>query len=306
MITESLTLLTTEDNQQVALWQVSDNKQATGQNQAKPNNNQKNILLTHGTFSDKKILLGMARYLAELGYTCYILEWRGHGASPKAKDKFNMETVGLYDVKAAFAYLLDEPGLPNIHCITHSGGGLALTMFLLNNPTYIDKVRSIAMFACQAFGAALTPQGFAKVTMTKAMTRTLGYIPARCFQLGTINESYAMMNPWFNWNLGRHFRSSFKKVKTGQAKGSLLDYRTIMPTITTPIYALAAQGDTFIAPPRGCQLFLETFANPNNQFREWAVDHGDLEDYSHSRVMMSRNAAKEIWPTVLAWIERHS
>jgi len=144
------------------------------------------------------------------------------------------------------------------------------------------------------------------VTMTKAMTRTLGYIPARRFQLGTINESYAMMNPWFNWNLGRHFRSSFKKVETGQAKGSPLDYRTIMPTITTPIYALAAQGDTFIAPPRGCQLFLETFANPNNQFREWAVGHGDLEDYSHSRVMMSRNAAKEIWPTVLAWLEKHA
>jgi alpha-beta hydrolase superfamily lysophospholipase len=306
MITESLTLLPTEDNQQVALWQVSDNKQAMGQNQAKPNNKQKNILLTHGTFSDKKIILGMARYLAELGYTCYILEWRGHGTSPKAQAPFNMETIGLYDLKAAFTYLFDELGLPNIHCTTHSGGGLALTMFLLNNPTYIDKVRSIAMFACQAFGAALTPQGFAKVTMTKAMTRTLGYIPARRFQLGTINESYAMMNPWFNWNLGRHFRSSFKKVETGHAKGSPLDYRTIMPTITIPIYALAAKGDTFIAPPRGCQLFLETFANPNNQFREWAQSYGDLEDYSHSRVLMSQNAAKEIWPTVLAWLEKHA
>lgn len=308
MIFESLTLLTTEDNQQVALWQVNVSPQdPINHLQSKqPPTSQKNILLTHGTFSDKKVLLGIAGYLAESGYTCYILEWRSHGSSPKAKAPFNMETIGLYDLKATFTYLFEALGLPSIHCITHSGGGLALTMFLLNNPAYIDKVRSISMFACQAFGAAMTPQGFAKVTLTKAMTQALGYIPARRFQLGTINESYTMMSPWFNWNLGRHFRSSFKRIESGPAKGSPLDYRPNMPTITTPIYAIAAKGDTFIAPPRGCRLFLEAFANPNHQFREWAESYGDLEDYSHSRILMSRNAAKEIWPTVLAWIERHS
>ena len=48
------------------------------------------------------------------------------------------------------------------------------------------------------------------------------------------------------------------------------------------------------------------FKNPANVFREYALSHGDLDNYTHSRIMISRHAAKEIWPTVTGWIEQHS
>ena len=294
MITESLTLLTTKDHEQVAIWQVVEKGQ-------EHQTNQQNVLLTHGTFSDKRIVLGIARYLAVQGYHCYILEWRGHGTSPAAKHKFDMETVALYDVAATFDYLLHELTLPSLHCITHSGGATCLTMFLIKNQTYINKVNSLTIFAAQAFAAALTPTSYAKVLMTKTMTRALGYIPAKIFNLGAVNESYVMMKPWFDWNLGQHLRSNQKA-----ANKVPFDYRQHMPKITVPVYAIAAKGDDFIAPTIGCRLFLEAFENPDNQFREFAVSHGDLEDYTHSRILMSKHAAKEIWPTVLAWLEQHA
>ncbi len=76
--------------------------------------------------------------------------------------------------------------------------------------------------------------------------------------------------------------------------------------ITTPIYAISAKGDNFISPTGGCKLFFNAFDNPTNVFREYSISNGNLDDYTHSRIMISRNAAKEIWPTVVAWIDKHA
>lgn len=291
MITESLTLVTTKDNEQVAVWRVADTLKVD-----EPTKTHKNILLLHGAFSDKRMHLGIAHYLAQHGYCCYIMEWRGHGTSPLPKEKYNLETVALYDVGATFHYLFHQLKLPAIHCVTHSGGGMCLTMFLLQNQAYISKVKSVSMFACQAYGAALTPKAFTKVFMGKTLTLTLGYLPAIKMKLGPINESYHTMKQWFNWNLGKNFDST----------DGTFNYRQHMPKMNMPIYAIAATGDDFVAPPSGCLLYLNDYQNLNNQFREFGINNGDLEDYSHSRVLMSRNAAKEIWPTVLTWIDTHS
>ena len=68
MITEQLTLVTTQDNEQIALWKVvDDNVTLKGQKA-------QNVFLTHGTFSDKRACLRIASYLAELGHHCYIME----------------------------------------------------------------------------------------------------------------------------------------------------------------------------------------------------------------------------------------
>lgn len=296
MISENLILLPSKDKQQIAIWQVSDSRHDNKRTTSK-----QHILLLHGAFSDKRILLGIAHMLAEQGHDCYIMEWRGRGSSSIPKEHFNLETIALFDIDATIPYLIDELGLPSLHCITHSGGGICLTMFLIQNPQYIDKINSISMFACQVFSAALTPSRYAKVWMGKTMSKMLGYFPAKRFNLGTINESYTTMKQWFDWNLKKNFHSSYFK-----ADKQAFDYQAQMPNITVPIYSIAAAGDTSVAPPNSCQIFLDSYHNPANQFREFAVNKGDLEDYNHSRIMMSRNAATEIWPTVLAWIERHS
>jgi predicted alpha/beta hydrolase len=308
MITESLTLVTTKDNAQVAVWKVIDNaklgstaKSATNKNSA---NKGQNILLTHGTFSDKRVCLGVANYLAKLGHSCYIMEWRGHGHSAVPKQKFNFETVALYDLDATLHYLLDELQLPNLHSVTHSGGGICLTMFLIKNTHYIDKLASITLLGCQAYGAVSHPKSYARILSIKAINRLLGYLPAKTLKLGLINESYHTMKQWYNWNLTQNFKSSLAKRDIHYTKN--FDYRQHMPEITTPIYAISAKGDAVIAPPRGCEIFLNDFNNPANVFRQFSIANGDLEDYNHSRVILSGNAAKEIWPSVAAWIEQHS
>ena len=329
MMTQTLNLVTTQDGEQIAVWQVIDSAKdnsETDDNVAADSSIAKaqNILLTHGTFSDKHTCLKIAEHLASLGHHCYIMEWRGHGHSSVPKDKFNFETVATYDFEATFRYLFDELELDNLHCVTHSGGGVGLTMFLIQNTLYVTKLNSISMFACQAYGAVVNRKNYTKILTAKLFTRLFGYIPAKKLKMGPINESYYTMNQWFDWNLQKNFKSSFikqNKIKQSSIEQSKFaedfsdkdanhddsfDYRQHMPMITTPIYAISAKGDNFISPTDGCELFFNDFDNSTNVFREYSISNGNLDDYTHSRIMISRNAAKEIWPTVVAWIDKHA
>ena len=298
MITETLALVTTKDGEQIAVWKIYNSVKSSAIVKGQ------NVLLTHGTFSDKRVCLGIANYLANCGHNCYIMEWRGHGNSSVPKQKFNFETVALYDIDATLHYLLAELQLDNIHCVTHSGGGICLTMCLIQNEHYVNKISSISMVACQAYGAVINPKSYLKITSIKAITRLLNYVPAKRFKLGIVNESYHMMSQWFNWNLQQNFKSSLAQEDSHYNKN--FDYRQLMSKVTTPIYGISAQGDNVIAPPRGCEIFFSDFDNSANSFRKFSVANGDLENYNHSRVILSSNAAKEVWPTIAAWIDKHS
>ena len=122
MIQEELHLIETADTETIALWKVTNN----------PSNKNQSIFLTHGTFSDKRICLGIAKHFAELGYTCWIMEWRNHGKSPEVTKKFNFETIAIYDLKTVFDYFFKDLKISKIHlyfCIAILGkSGLLFIM----------------------------------------------------------------------------------------------------------------------------------------------------------------------------------
>ncbi len=81
------------------------------------------------------------------------MEWRNHGESDKTNKKFNLETIALLDIKSVFIYLLEDLKIKKIDCITHSGGGICLTMCLLQNERFLSNINSISILSCQSFGA---------------------------------------------------------------------------------------------------------------------------------------------------------
>lgn len=260
----------------------------------KKNWNGQHILLTHGTLSNRKVLNGIADYLVKNNFTCWIFEWRNHGHSSKTKKAFNFETIGKEDFKLVLNHLFQIEKISKLHCITHSGGGICLSMALIHYPKYQSNINSISMFGAQAFGAGFTFQNYSKVWLAKLVCKILGFIPARKIG-GEENESYYFMKQWFNWNL------------TGRFQGENgIDYKEKMKTISPPILSIYGKGDTFIAPPKGCELFLAAFNNDSNQSLFCSKENGFAEDYNHGRILHSRNASKEIYPVVLKWIKQHS
>ena len=80
-ITEKLSYLTTSDGSEIALWKIT----------SPASSPDKNVLLTHGTFSNKKVLSGMVEFLTKHQYTCWVFEWRNHGQSKQSRNPFDWE-----------------------------------------------------------------------------------------------------------------------------------------------------------------------------------------------------------------------
>jgi len=147
------------------------------------------------------------------------------------------------------------------------------------------------MFGCQAFGAAHHWSNRLKILIGKYFSRLYGRLPAKAMGLGEHDESHFMMKQWYDWNLSGKFIGKDQ-----------LDYRKAAKAIRIPLLSVCGQGDTFIAPPEGCQQFLDAFQNPQNRLLICGKQQGYREDYNHSRVLHSSNARQEIWPIVLKWV----
>jgi predicted alpha/beta hydrolase len=251
----------------------------------------KHIFFTHGTFSNRKVCDGIASYLTERGFTCWIMEWRNHGKSSKTTENFNIETIAKFDMKSTFDFLFNNQKLKNIDCLLHSAGGIILTMFLINNPNYTSKINSITFFGVQAFGAGEKLNNKIKIYFSKYLTAILGKVPSKTAGSTEHSESYYMMKQWFNWNLNKNFMGE-----------NNFNYLNKMSEINIPILSICAQGDTFIAPKEGCDLFLKAFKNERNKMILFSKENRNLENYNHGRILKSKNAKKEIYPIVENWI----
>ena len=281
---QELHYINTSDKIKIALWKLLPSQ-----------SNNQNIFLTHGTFSNRKICDGIANYFVELGYTCWIMEWRNHGKSSKSERNFNFETIAKYDIKSTFNFLFVDQKIKNIHCITHSGGGIILTMALINNPEFCSTIKSITFFGVQAFSAGNTTGNRLKIVIGKYISKLLGKIPAKFVGSTEHDEKYYLMKQWFNWNLSGNFKGENK-----------FDYKLRISKIKTPILSICAKGDNFIAPDYACKLFLSEFKNPENKLVYLSKQTGNLEDYNHSRILKSKHAQKEVWPLVVNWIKNHN
>ena len=269
-----------KNNSYLALWKLFSIESEQG----------KDVFLTHGTFSHKKVCMGIGEFLVKNGYTCWILEWRNHGDSSTLNEPYNFEKIGIEEIETAFDYLQKVELISTFDCVTHSGGGISLTINLIENPKNKNRIKRIVFFGCQSFGAGQSGFDHIKLRIAKLLTRVVGFIPGKLFGRPH-NETYDFMKQWFDWNIYKNFIG-----KSGN------DYQAAMPSIQIPILSICGAGDNFIAPIHGCKIYLDSFKNPQNQLMVCGKASNFLENYSHSRLIYSRNAEKEIYPTVLKWI----
>lgn len=143
----------------------------------------------------------------------------------------------------------------------------------------------------QAFGASNTFSNRLKILVSKYASALLGKIPSRNAGSNQHSETYYTMKQWFNWNLNKNFVGD-----------DGFDYLQKMSSIKVPILSFCAERDTFIAPKKGCEQFLNAFENDENKLIFLSKENGNLENYNHSRMIKSQNSKKEIWPIVENWI----
>ncbi len=253
------------------------------------------VLLTHGTFSNAQVCTRLARYLAENGFDCWILELRGHGRSEMGPVQPDFERFSEFDVPAALDAVRRKTKKRELFWVAHSGGGLALLMHLARHPEVCGQIRGIVTLASQATDAGATLNGKTKIILGALATNILGRAPGKMLRLGPQDEFRKVMNQWFRWNWDGRWTG-----KDG------FDYLEALGQVEIPALCLAGGGDRFIAPYRGCRRVYDGLGSLDKRMALCAKSEGYGEDYSHSRIIASRRAQQEIWPTISEWLMKRA
>jgi predicted alpha/beta hydrolase len=256
------------------------------------------VLLAAGTFSNWSFWLGtrgtgFARVLAEHGFEACVLDFRGHGASqrPAAGQRWSFDDWGRRDVVAAVRALAAEGRTPLL--VGHSAGGASILAAL----AAVADVRA----AVPAAIVLATPLPWLQrwrrpaAWLMRQASRRLPAFPARLLRLGPENELPGVMEQWMDWNLRGRW--------TGD-DGT--DYGEALRRLRMPVMVVAGGGDTRFAPPHAVRGLFDLLEAADGTFILAARDHGFARDYDHVGLVVSRDARAEVWPLLLAFLQRHA
>lgn len=242
------------------------------------------VLMTHGTFSTAETCLPLARFLCEAGHPVYIVEWRGRSGKP---GRFDFHDLAQGEIAGALG-TLDAPA----HLLAHSGGGLAM-IFAALRPALRPKIRSLTLIATQGThlrSAPLLP--YLGIRGLELWGRLRRRWTAQLLGLGPANESAALLSQWVEFN-----RAGCITNKAGA------NVEPDLAALDLPVFALAGAADRIIAPPAGCFALARAFGNASRTHLCQKATDG--EDFTHSRLIKSRNAARFVWPRIAAFLESH-
>ncbi|PXX42734.1 alpha/beta hydrolase [Aquitalea magnusonii] len=253
------------------------------------------LILSHGTFSNQRSCTPLARHLAALGWQCWLFDWRGHGSSAMPRHPYNFETIAGQDVVAILRAVEEECAPQRPFWLGHSGGGLIASLWLARQGADCSRLAGLLLLAAQASstGRPWWPQW--QIRLMSMLLPLRQQISPRWATVASEAESSLLLRQWCRWNLRGAIRS---------ADG--FDYQAALGQQSLPVLALAGGGDCFISPPDGCRHLLQSFASHDKRFVLCDRAHGFLEDYSHDRLLLSKNAKNEIWPLLANWLEQHA
>ncbi|MFV3331848.1 alpha/beta fold hydrolase [Pseudomonas sp. NY15437] len=253
------------------------------------------VVLTHGTFSNHRSCLGLANYLGSQGFACWLFDWRGHGDSGRNGFLHSFDDVAEQDVPAILDAVSLRSGHAALHWVGHSGGGLIVAMWAARHPELAQRrLRSLVLIGSQATAAGASLRHWLMLQGFDWMLRWRRIAPSRAKSVGPEAESARLMRQWCQWNFRRRFDS---------LEG--FDYLQGLASVELPVLGVAGSGDTFIAPLAGCEALVKAFAGTQAKLELFGLATGAREDYSHNRLLLSRNASLEVWPRIGRWLAQH-
>lgn len=250
------------------------------------------VLLSHGSFSNHGACLGLATYLESRGWTAWVFDWRGRGDSATPASETCFDAVSRWDVPCVVDAVLARSGHDRLFWVGHSGGGLVAAMWMARHPHLgQQKIAGLAMLASQATEAARHWRARAALRLFDTYLRWQPIAHGPRLRMGPENEDAAMLRQWCRWNLQQVFHGE-----------DGFDYLAALSALKLPVLSLAGKGDRHIAPPLGCHKLMQAFGSTDRSFEICGRAQGYLEDYTHTRLMLSRGARTEIWPLVGQWL----
>ena len=256
------------------------------------------IVLVHGSFTNRRFWLspqgvGFARYLVEAGYDVWMMEMRGHGLSPRNVNfkENNIERYSSSDVPAINDFIIEQTGMKPVW-LGHSLGGVLISTAIAAGTLPQSNVAGIALLGTQV----MRRRWFLRIPFVTSLGKlwfTLNpEMDGRKLKIGPENEPSGVAKEYLRW-LGLFGQWSFKNDKTPLLSN--------WQTVDIPVLAMVGKNDQS-DPAKYCRRFYDACGSSNKEFKLLSKADGFRQDYGHVDMLVSKEAAKEVWPEILSWL----
>lgn len=262
------------------------------------NKNRQPIVLVHGSFTNRGFWLssqgiGLARHLVENGFDVWLMEMRGHGLSPRnqAYKDNSLEHYALSDVPAINEFVIEKTGLKPVW-LGHSMGGVLISTAIAAGTLPEMQVAGIALLGTQVVRKRWYLQIPLMTSLGKLWFIFNSEMDGRKLKIGPENEPAGIAKEYLRW-LGLLGRWRLKQNKTPLlAKWKGLDI---------PLIAMVGKDDQS-DPAKYCQRFYELCGSDEKVFKLLSKEEGFSRDFGHVDMVVSKDAAKEVWPELSNWL----
>ncbi len=237
---------------------------------------------------------GLGSVLAAHGHSVVAFDLRGHGESgPSAREgaQYTYDDYVLHDIPAIVKFVRESFPHKRTVVVGHSLGAqttLAMTgVFPEKSPDAIVSIAGNWWFP------AIEPDPWKRLKKAAALRTLLeiserwGYFDPRPFKQGTDALALPYVRQlWLLWSTNRF----------GNTDGSI-DYWKGFEKIAIPVFSVAGDGDTFLAPPHAVERFLAPIADRHKTLHVVKKSPGHMGLVTHAR-------SREVWEEIADWIDQ--
>ena len=290
------------------------------------------VLLCHGLAANRFTFdfappYSVAHYLAEAGFDCFSVEWRGTGHSrrPPTGRLFTDFTVDdhiLQDGPAVLELALKETGAKRAFWLGHSLGALVgfgvaqgphghqlAGLLALGAPVYLKSEPLLRALLSLGVRAAW-PVRLRQEWVTATFAPFLGYVNLPMSDL-LVNAEH--IPPTIQRQVFANMMSSMSRKVLLQFQDWIehdafrsydgkVDWRAGMSRLALPMLVMGGSSDR-LATSENIRKQYELLTAPDRTLHIFGRDRGDKMDYGHGDLMFGTGAPAEIYPIIREWLE---
>ncbi|HEA16504.1 MAG TPA: alpha/beta fold hydrolase [Pseudoalteromonas prydzensis] len=268
------------------------------------------VFFMHGAVENGKIFYthsnkGLAPFLAEQGYVCYVADLRGRGDSKPAISKhahYGQTEAIIEDIPAFIAKITEREGKPPAYWVAHSWGGVLMNSVFARYPQFINDVKACAYFGTKRSLYNHHPQKYLQGNLiwyflAPILAKKHGYLPAKKLKWGSDDETKKS-----------HYQSmQWAKRKAWVDSDDGFDYAQAVANLTLPATLhIGGVKDKALAQQIDIEKFIEESGLGVQKLQMYGKQHGHQYDYDHINMLTHPSAKLDQFKDVLAWFEHHS
>lgn len=294
------------------------------------------VLLCHGLAANRYTFdfeppYSLAHALAEAGFDCYVVEWRGTGLSRRAppgrrSTDYSFDDHVRQDAPALLRYALERSGAERALWVGHSMGGLV--GYAVAQGPLGQRVAGLATLGSPVFFRygpflhavlrlgvrAAWPFGLRQEWATANLAPFLGYLPLPLSDL-MVNPRH--IPPRVQRQLSAHMISAVSRRMLLQFQDWIRhdafrssdgreDWRAGIARVTAPLLVIGGSQDK-LAPPEAVEAqYALAAASEDRTLHVFGRDRGDKMDYGHGDLLFGTGAPTEVYPVLQRWLTAHA